>query len=242
LSTSHGPERRDPTSVAAPCPADYVAAARRGAAEPDLRGLRIGVPTSFYFEGVDAGVGGVVRAAIGRLGALGADVVDVDLPDHEALMAGVSGLSAEALAYHGRWLRTRLQDYGEDLQTRLLAAQLVTAEDYAKGLRARRVLKERYGAALATVDLIAGPTTPIVAPPIDEARDTFRFQVLSRYTRPSNLTGLPAISLPCGFVSGLPVGLQLIGHAFGEETLLYAAAAYEVATEWHRERPPIVTG
>jgi aspartyl-tRNA(Asn)/glutamyl-tRNA(Gln) amidotransferase subunit A len=181
------------------------------------------------------------RTAIERLAALGADVVDVDLPDHEALMAGISGTGADALAYHGRWLRTRLQDYGEDLQVRLLAAQLVTAEDYARGLRARRLLKVRYATALAAVDLIVGPTTPIVAPTIEESRDTFKLQVLSRNTRPSNTTGLPAISLPCGFVSGLPVGLQLIGHAFGEETLLRAAAAYEAATDWHEARPAIAT-
>jgi aspartyl-tRNA(Asn)/glutamyl-tRNA(Gln) amidotransferase subunit A len=80
---------------------------------------------------------------------------------------------------------------------------------------------------------------PIVAPRIEEARDTFRFQVLSRNTRPSNLTGLPAISLPCGSAAGLPVGLQLIGRAFGEEALLRAAAAYQAATAWHTSRPGI---
>ena len=86
---------------------------------------------------------------------------------------------------------------------------------------------------------MAAPMFPVNAHRHDPYR-TFKFQVLSHNTRPCNTTGLPAISVPCGFVSGLPVGLQLIGHAFGEETLLRAAAAYEAATEWHEERPAIL--
>src|SRR5207247_6993671 len=134
-----GVDRRDPTSVAAPAPADYVAAARLGAAEPDLRGLRIGVPTEHYFEELHPEVEAAVRAAIGQLGQLGAAVVDVALPDHAALMAGCSGLGAEALVYHQRWLRERADDYGDDVRARLLAAQFVSAADYAIGLRARRL-------------------------------------------------------------------------------------------------------
>ncbi|HEY3110300.1 MAG TPA: amidase, partial [Chloroflexota bacterium] len=239
LSLMAGPDSRDPTTVAAPRPADYVAAARRGAAEPGLRGLRVGVPSDFYFDGIDPGVEAAVRAAIERLAGQGAEIVAVALPDHDALMAGVSGLGAEALVYHDRWLRSRFDDYGQDLQVRLLAAQLITASDYAKGLRARRLLGERYAAALAAVDLIAAPTVPIPAPTIEDARDTFQLQILSRNTRASNLTGLPAISLPCGLAAGLPVGLQLIGRAFDEETLLRVAAAYEATTDWHTLTPPI---
>jgi aspartyl-tRNA(Asn)/glutamyl-tRNA(Gln) amidotransferase subunit A len=239
LSVMAGHDRFDPTSVRAPWAADYGGSARRGAAEPDLRGRRVGVPTSFYFDDVEAGVAAAVRAAIDLLGTLGADVVDVALPDHDALMAGVAGLGAEAVVHHAKWMRTRFGDYGEDLQVRLLAAQLITGEDYAKALRARRLLKERYAAALASVDLIAAPTVPIAAPRIADARDTFRMNVLSRNTRASNLTGLPAISVPCGFAEGLPVGLQLIARPFAEETLLHAAAAYEAATDWHTRVPPL---
>ena len=197
------------------------------------------MPGDFYFDAVDPGVEAAVRAAIERLAGQGAAVVEVALPDHEPLMAGLSGLGAEALAYHDRWLRTRFDDYGQDLQVRLLAAQLITASDYARGLRARRLLGERYAAALSAVDLIATPTVPIPAPTIEDARDTFQLQNLSRNTRPSNLTGLPAISLPCGFAGDLPIGLQLIGRAFDEETLLRVAAAYEATTEWHARTPPI---
>jgi aspartyl-tRNA(Asn)/glutamyl-tRNA(Gln) amidotransferase subunit A len=239
LSLMAGEDERDPTSVAAPAPADYVAAAGRGAAEPSLRGLRIGVPGEHYFEDLEPAVEAAVRAAIDQLGRLGAEVVDVALPDHAALIAGCAGLGAEALVYHRRWLRARPDDYGDDVHARLLAAQFVSAADYAAGLRARRLLRERYAAALARVDLIAAPTVPVPAPPIESSRDTFAAQLLSRNTRPANLTGLPAISVPCGFAEGVPVGLQLLGRAFAEETVLRAAAAYEATTDWHTRVPPI---
>jgi aspartyl-tRNA(Asn)/glutamyl-tRNA(Gln) amidotransferase subunit A len=239
LSAMVGHDPRDPTSVPAPRPADYLAAARAGAAEPSLRGLRVGLPSEHYFEELDRGVEAAVRAAIRQLGELGAEIVDVALPDHAALMAGCSGLGAEALVYHRGWLRERPDDYGDDVQARLLAAQFVSATDYAAGLRARRLLGERYAAALAGVDLIAAPTVPVPAPPIEGSRDTFAAQLLSRNTRPANLTGLPAISVPCGFAEGVPVGLQLLGRAFAEETVLRAAAAYEATTDWRTQVPPL---
>ena len=114
-------------------------------------------------------------------------------------MAGLSGLGAEGLVYHGRWMRARLGDYSEDVQARLLANQFILAADYARALRARRLLRERYDAALARVDLLAAPTVPVPAPTIAEAERDWRPRVsliLSRNTRPANLTGLPAISAP----------------------------------------------
>jgi aspartyl-tRNA(Asn)/glutamyl-tRNA(Gln) amidotransferase subunit A len=249
LSLMAGPDERDPTTPPAVPAGDYVGAAGQGAAAPDLRGLRLGVPADHYFAPLDPGVEHAVRQAVEHLAGLGAEVRPVHLPDHDLLLVGLGGLGGEGLVYHGRWLRTRLQDYSEDVQVRLLAGQFVLASDYAKALRARRLLRERYDAALRDVDLLVAPTTPIPAPTIDEAQagrvplggQTVEPGVLARNTRPANLTGLPAIRVPCGFVpaggSRLPVGLMLVGRPFEEPRLLHAAAAYEATTAWHREAP-----
>ena len=245
LAAMVGYDPRDPTSVPAQ-PARYVAAAEAGAANPSLAGLRVGVPSTHYFAPIDPGVEAAVRQAIAHLASLGATVVDVDLPDHDALFAGTVALGCEAVVYHQRWLRTRLADYGEDVQARLLANQLMLASDYAISMRARRLLRDRYVAALAGVDVLAAPTVPIPAPLIADADanaiplggDLFDTGILPRNTRPSNLTGFPAITAPAGFASGLPVGLMLIGRPFEEERLLLTAAAYEATTPWHTQRPP----
>jgi aspartyl-tRNA(Asn)/glutamyl-tRNA(Gln) amidotransferase subunit A len=263
LSLMAGPDARDPTTREVPPDAgaggegdgpnggDYVRAAARGAGAPDLRGLRIGVPEDHYFSPIHPDVEAAVRAAIAHLVGLGAEVLPVRLPDHEVLLGAMSGLGGERLAYHGRWLRTRLQDYAPEAQPRLLATQFILATDYAKALRARRLLRERYDAAFRSVDLLAAPTTPLPAPTIEEAeRDAVSLGgraldtgVLSRNTRPANLTGLPGISVPCGFAvaegSRLPIGLMLLGRPFQEARLLHAAAAYEATTGWHREAPPL---
>jgi aspartyl-tRNA(Asn)/glutamyl-tRNA(Gln) amidotransferase subunit A len=241
LSLMAGVDPRDPTTRAAPRAGDYLAAAQEGGAAPDLHGLRVGVPRDHYFESCDPEVEATVRAAVAHLEALGARAVPVALPDHAALVAGMSGLGAEGLVYHGRWVRSRLSDYGEPVQARLLANQFILATDYAKGLRARRLLRERYDAVFAAVDLLAAPTVPVPAPTIAEAEERGDPWGLPRYTSPTNRTGQPAISVPCGFAAGLPVGLMLIGQSFQEETLLRAAAAYEATTEWHLAAPPIAS-
>jgi aspartyl-tRNA(Asn)/glutamyl-tRNA(Gln) amidotransferase subunit A len=237
LSLMAGVDPRDPTTQAAPGAAGYLAAARRGAAAPDLRGVRVGVPRDHYFESCHPEVEAAVRGAVAHLERLGASAAPVALPDHAALVAGLSGLGAEGLVYHGPWMRARLGEYSEAVQARLLANQFILAADYARALRARRLLRERYDAALARVDLLAAPTVPVPAPAIAEAERDGDPLSLSRNTSPANRTGLPAISLPCGFAAGLPVGLMLIGRPFEEGTLLRAAAAYEATTEWHRAVP-----
>ena len=245
LALMAGADPDDPTSCPTPGACDYPGAARRGAEERDLAGLRVGVPVDHYFEQIDPEVEAAVRAAIGQLERLGARLVDVRLPDHGPLSDGMSGLGADSLLYHGRWMRQRLAEYAEPIQVRLLAAQFILGSDYAKALRARRLFRERYDAALAQVDLLVAPTEPIVAPTFAEAREeridcggrTLDSTILVRNTLPANRTGLPALSLPCGFVRGLPVSLMLTGRPFDEETLLRTAAAYESSTEWHLARP-----
>ena len=239
LQAIAGSDPRDPTTENVPPLPDNLDL------DGGIAGLRIGIPTVHYFDGLDPEVEGVVRAAIAELGRLGASLVDVSIPDHAVLLDGLAGLGAERLVYHGHWMRTRLSDYSLDVQASLLAAQLIPAADYAMALRVRRLFAERYQAVFRQVDLLATPTVITPAFPIADAEITTADSLLketpplARNTRPANLTGLPAISLPAGFTSsGLPVGLQLIGPAFGEAKLLRAAAAFEARTDWLR-RPPV---
>ncbi|MAG34806.1 MAG: Asp-tRNA(Asn)/Glu-tRNA(Gln) amidotransferase GatCAB subunit A [Dehalococcoidia bacterium] len=243
LAVMSGHDPRDPTSRDVAAPPETLSA------ETNLRGLRVGVPLDYYFAFVDAPVEAAVRTAIGHLGELGAEVHEVRLPDHDILMDGLDAIRAEALVDHEHWLRTRLEDYGEETQVRLLALQFILANDHAKALRARRLLLERYAAVWREVDLLAAPTVAVPAPTIAAAqssavmvnRKPYSAGTLSQLTRPSNYTGLPAISVPCGFVDELPVGLMLVGRPFDEQTLFRAANAYEQTTTWHQQRPPLST-
>lgn len=235
-----GSDPRDPTTEnVPPLPADF-------ALSTGVSGLRIGIPREHFWNGVDDEVDSLVRAAIDELSRLGARIEQVSIRDHDALRAALSGLDGETPVYHQQWMRTRLHDYGRDVQANLLARQLIPASDYVIALRARRLLADRYRQTFQQVDLLAMPTVIVPAYPIAEADGTTAVGVptdttpLSRNTILANLTGLPAISVPAGFTrDGRPVGLQLMGRAYDEATVLSAAAAYEAATDWHTRRPSI---
>jgi aspartyl-tRNA(Asn)/glutamyl-tRNA(Gln) amidotransferase subunit A len=235
-----GSDSRDPTTAHVPPLVDDFGLSR------PIADLRVGVPVDHYFDHLDSEVESAVRAAIAWLADLGATLVDVSLPDHAILLDAMSGMAGDRVVYYQPWLRSRLADFGYDVQASLLAAQFIPAADHALALRARRAFAELYHAAFQGIDLLATPTVVSPAYPIDEAdqptdptppKDKIN---LVQNTLPSNRTGRPAISLPAGFTSdGLPIGLQLIGRPFDEATLLRAAAAYEAATDWHRRTPPI---
>jgi aspartyl-tRNA(Asn)/glutamyl-tRNA(Gln) amidotransferase subunit A len=154
-------------------------------------------------------------------------------------------MSSEAAAWHARWLRERPQDYGADVLQRIRGGLLIRAPEYLHSQQMRTLIQADFSAAFEQVDVVVAPTVPLVAPPI--GRTTERRGPLNRAPRsianrttvPCNLTGMPAISVPCGFADGLPVGLQIMGPAFAEPLVLRVAAAYESATGWHRRRPPL---
>ena len=148
-------------------------------------------------------------------------------------------LLAEAFAYHERDLRERPDLYGEVLREKMLAGALVTASEYVQAQRLRARLTDAMAAVLRRVDVLATPTTPKPAPTFAAVHDP-GFPFARSNMAPFNMTGLPALALPCGFsASGLPLSLQLAGRPFDEVTVLRVGHAYEQATAWHRRRPPL---
>jgi aspartyl-tRNA(Asn)/glutamyl-tRNA(Gln) amidotransferase subunit A len=211
-----------------------------------IRGLRIGVPRPYFFDALDDEVAAAVEEALAELRRLGAVVRDVAVPDVERGVGAVFTLMlTEAQRIHADALRTRPQDFGADVRD-LLSMPTPEGGALIDALRARDALTVAMRRVLTEVDLLVTPTTPIVAARIGE--ETVRYAgneesltlAMIRCTAPFNATGLPALSLPCGFTrAGLPIGLQIVGRPFGEVTVLRAGHAYEQATDWHERRAPL---
>jgi aspartyl-tRNA(Asn)/glutamyl-tRNA(Gln) amidotransferase subunit A len=228
----------------------------RGETRPDYRKLRkdrprrfrIGLPKEFFFQRVDSEVREVVEAAAKQFESLGARIEEVALPRLTRAVAQAANLVvAEASAYHESqgYFPARAAEYGEDVRGHLEFGHKLLAVDYLRGVTARREVVEDFEAAFEKVDVILAPTSPIPAPPVGEKqvrvageRETATRAELLRFTRPANITGMPAISIPCGFTGdGLPVGMQLLGGRWSEAQLLAIALTYEEATEWHTRHP-----
>ncbi len=239
LNAIAGYDPADPATVRTAVD-DYTEALAGG-----VRGLRIGVPRPYFFAQLDDEVATAVERALDELRSLGAEVRDVEVPDVEAGLNAVFALVlAEAQEIHAHSLNARPGDLGEDVRG-ILTSATPDAPLLMSALRARDALCASMRGALEAVDLLATPTTPIVAARIGQ--ETIRYggveesilMAMIRCTAPFNATGLPALSLPCGFTrAGLPVGLQLVGRPFDESTVLRAGHAYEQATDWHQRKPP----
>ncbi len=241
LQVLAGRDPSDPSTAETPVP-DY-----RAALSGEVRGLRLGIPKTLFFERLDAEVRAAVLAAARALGDLGAAVEEIPLPKMaHAGPAVFAIISAEAMAYHERYLKTRPAEYGADVRTRLLTGQFLLATQYLKAQRARQLIRAELDAALSRVDALLIPTTPIPAPRIEDRTVTVDGVTedarawLTRCTRPVNLTGHPALSVPCGLTAeGLPIGLQLVGRHFNEGMLLRIGAAYEAVSPLRDRRPPL---
>ncbi|MFD9789441.1 amidase [Streptomyces sp. NPDC059070] len=225
-----GHDPRDPASLSAPA-VDY-----RPAATTDLTGLRIGVPRTYYFENVHPQVEKAVRDAIGELQALGARLVEVDIPMTRYIQATQWGLMVpEAGAYHEGSLRTVPELYQDDVRILLEASELMSAGDYLRAQRARALMRAEWARMLEEVDVIAAPSVPMPAAGADEQTVTWPDGTVEsvsdayvRLSAPANITGVPALSLPVGHdTAGLPIGMQLLGKPLGEPTLLRVGHAYE---------------
>ena len=209
-----------------------------------VRGLRIGVIDEL-FDRADPAVSGQVRGAVEELRGLGAKVEHVEVPLlEEAGTITQLLMLPEAAEVHLPWMRTQLADYGDDVRARLLAGLLLPATAHVTGLRARRWFCDELSALFDRVDLLAAPEMPIVAPLIGEneieaqgTRMPYRLALIP-FNSPWTLAGLPAASVPAGFVDGLPVGLALVGRPREDPTVLRAAHTFQGATDWHERRPP----
>ncbi len=208
------------------------------------RGLRIGVVEAL-FDRAEPAVATQVRTAVDELRGLGATVEPVEAPLlEESGTINQLLMLPEAAEVHLPWLRTRLGDYGDDVRARLLAGLLMPATAHVTGLRARRWFVSELARVFDRFDVLAAPEMPIVPPPIgandvevNGERMPYRLSLIP-FNSPWSLAGLPVVSAPAGFVEGLPVGLALIGRARGDETVLRAAHAFQLATDWHDRRPP----
>ena len=236
-----GCDPRDPSSASISIP-DFTQALTN-----NIKGLRVGVPKDFFQESIDSEVESIVRNAIELMGKLGAVIHEISWPMYlESKAISSTILMAEATAYHSQLMKQHSSHLDPKVRLRLEAGFFISAVDYLQAQRARRLFYQRSCDLFKEVDLLAGPTVPIPACKIgteEVQMGNTRLGVipaLSQYTRPFNLNGFPAITVPCGFSKeGLPIGLQLAGKPFDEMTVLRAAFAYEQATDWHQRRPTI---
>ena len=238
LNALAGYDPRDPYSANSE-QEDFARDLRRG-----VRGGAIGVPEDFYFEHVEDEVGERVREVIEVFRALGAEVREVEVPRlPETLKAQRITLAADAYAVHEERLRDESERFGAEVRERLMDAERLRAYRYSNALQRKLRAKDEFERALEGLDLLLTPTAPIAATPIDERKvDVGGYEesvrsAVTRLTGPTNLTGFPSLSVPCGSTaSGLPVGAQLIGRPFDDATLYRFGHAYQTATAEARAR------
>ncbi len=237
LQAIAGHDPKDPASSTAPT-SDYAEAIRE-----DISGLVVGLPRHFFFDprpSVDPEVQAVVETAVKELESLGARVEEVTIPSLEYVRSANSIIMlTEAYSFHADNLRNRPGDYGQQARVRFRTGGLFSAYDYLQATKIRQVAKREFAQALEKVDVLVSPTmTQPAAPfqgydPATTARDP-------SFTAPYNFTGLPAISVPCGFTQkGLPVGMQVAGRPFAEPEILRVAHTYERHAGWYKRRPPV---
>ncbi len=233
LGALAGYDEGDPVSVDRPAD-DYASALDEG-----VRGLRVLVPSTHFFGEVDPDVERAVREAAATLASLGATIEERPLPHTELLRAAQRAIiGSDAAAFHRENLEGRPADYGADVLERLRAGAAIDGVELARAHRDRDVIRRDWTALLGRYDVVLTPTTPVPAPPRAGQDAVAAAARLTANTSPFNLTGLPAISVPCGFTAeGLPIGLQLAAGPWREAVLLRAAHAYERATEWHTRHP-----
>ncbi len=255
----HDPMDSTSADVAAP---DYTKSFKK----KDLKKLRVGVPREYFAEGLDPDVEQAVLAAIEELKTLGGTVTDIALPTTDAAVAtyyliATAEASSNLARYDGvkyglrskdakglldMYMKTRQEGFGPEVKRRIMLGTYALSAGYydayyGKAQAVRTMIRRDFEAAFKDVDLIVTPVTPTPAFKLGEkAQDPLQMYLSDIYTISVNLAGNPAIAVPCGFSrEGLPIGLQLIGRPFEEETILRAAYAYEQATQWRTKKPAI---
>ena len=235
LQVMAGYDAREPNSVNIPVE-NYSASIARG-----VKGWHIALAEDEYFAPTDEAVQQAVSRAAEALEELGAHVERVPFPGaHQAALANGLMVVADAAAFHAERLRTQPEKFGPDVLQRLRSGEALPLNDYIQARRVQTQMRRQFATFFEVYDILLLPTTPVAAPPIEGPNAVELARLLTRYTAPFNLTGLPAISLPCGFTAqGLPVGLQMVAKPWAEAQLLRAAYAYEQASDWHTMEPPL---
>jgi aspartyl-tRNA(Asn)/glutamyl-tRNA(Gln) amidotransferase subunit A len=258
LGAIAGHDPRDSTSVPVDVP-DYAAAL-----EPDLKGLKLGVPKEYYVEGMQPAVSAAMKKALDTLESLGATLEEVSLPSTPCALAvyyiiAPSEASANLARYDGvtygfsydgdsMWdsmEKTREHGFGPEVKRRIMLGTYALSAGYydawyVKAQKVRTLIRREFDAAFEKYDALITPTSPTVPFKIGERTDDPLSMYLSDIcTLPVNIAGLPGISVPAGFDGGLPIGLQVIAKPFDESTMLRVAYAYEQATDWHRRQPEL---
>ena len=259
LNAIAGHDPRDATSAHRE-PTDYAATLGQ-----DIKGLRLGVPEEYFVDGMDPGTRKAVEDAVSTLEGLGASVRHVSLPTTRYALAcyyiiAPSECSANLARYDGvkygysyqdttdLWEameKTREYGFGPEVTRRVMLGTYALSSGYydayyLKAQKARTLIRQDFDRVFQDVDALVTPTSPVTAFKIGEKiGDPVQMYLIDVCTLPVNIAGLPGLSVPCGFSNGLPVGMQLIGPHFSEETLLRTAHAYETATEWSSARPEI---
>jgi len=259
LGVIAGHDPRDSTAAPAPVP-DYLENLGQ-----ELKGLKIGVPTEYFGEGLDPEVEAAVRAALQTLAGLGAELVEVSLPHTQYAVAtyyiiamaeassnlarydGVKyGFRAPAGNLHEMYAQTRTNGFGPEVRRRIMLGTYTLSAGYyeayyRKASQVRTLIRRDFDRAFGTCAVLATPVAPTPAFRIGEkADDPLTMYLSDIFTISANLAGIPGISVPCGFSrEGLPIGLQLLGPPFGEPRMLQVAYAFEQATDFHRRKPPL---
>ena len=200
-----------------------------------IAGWRIALADDDHCRDVDPTVAGAIQAAAAVFTDLGASVTPLPLPElQQAARANPVIITSDGAAFHRQRMQDHLELFGEDIRRRLQTGAAYSSTDYALARHTQTLLKRKFEMLFADYDLLLTPTTRIPAPPIEGPDAIEQASQLTRFTAPFNLTGLPAISLPCGFsTEGLPIGMQLVAAPWAEARLLRAAYAFEQATNWH---------
>ena len=259
LAAMAGHDARDSTSVDVPVP-DYAAGLGRS-----MKGLRIGIIREFFGAGLEEGTGRAVRTALDGYRAMGATVVELSLPNLPLsvptyYVVAPAECSSNLSRFDGvrfghrcseprdlldLYKRSRGEGFGAEVKRRIMTGTYVLSAGYydayyLKAQKVRSLINADFRRAFSEVDVLMGPTTPTPAFAIGaKVDDPITMYLNDIYTIGANLAGLPAVSVPCGLVDGLPVGLQIIGPHFAEERLLAAAHAWQLETDWHRKLPPL---
>ena len=255
-----GYDSMDSTSVDYPVP-DYTSCLNR-----DLKGLRIGIPREYFVAGMQSGVKSALEIAIKKLEELGAEIDwEVSLPSTKYALAvyyivAPSEASANLARYDGvkygfseqnagsvieATEKTRQFGFGTEVKRRIMLGTYALSAGYydayyLKAQKVRTLIKQEYDQAFEKCDALVTPTSPTVAFKLGEKlEDPMQMYLSDVCTLPINIAGIPAISVPAGFAAGLPIGMQIMGKSFNEETLLHIAFAYEQATDWHKSKPDI---